>query len=57
MHSTALGQPLLVPEGTRLLHIGPPKTATTTVQGALGAARDDAPDLRPGPDVGRWSAW
>jgi hypothetical protein len=41
MHSTALGQPLLVPEGTRLLHIGPPKTATTTVQRALNAARDD----------------
>jgi hypothetical protein len=41
MHSTTLGQPSLVPEGTRLLHIGPPKTATTAVQGALDAARDD----------------
>ena len=29
---------LLLPEGTRLLHIGPPKTGTTTVQAAFHAA-------------------
>jgi hypothetical protein len=30
-----------VPEGTRLLHIGPPKTGTTTLQAAFHRARDD----------------
>lgn len=30
---------LLLPAGSRLLHIGPPKTGTTTVQEALRAAR------------------
>ncbi len=30
---------LLLPEGTRLVHIGPPKTGTTTLQGALHLAR------------------
>jgi hypothetical protein len=30
---------LRLPDGTRLLHIGPPKTGTTTVQGAFHAAR------------------
>ena len=30
---------LLLPEGTRLLHIGPPKTGTTSLQSALFAAR------------------
>ena len=29
----------LLPEGTRLLHIGPPKTATTSLQSALFDAR------------------
>lgn len=32
---------LLLPEGTRLLHIGPHKTGTTTVQGALWQARQE----------------
>ena len=32
---------LLVPEGTTVVHIGPPKTATTAVQGAFWAARED----------------
>jgi hypothetical protein len=32
---------LLLPEGTRLLHIGPPKTGTTSLQGAFHAARED----------------
>ncbi len=31
--------PLVLPEGTRLLHIGPPKTGTTALQGAFHAAR------------------
>lgn len=30
------------PVGTRLLHIGPPKTGTTSLQAAFWAARDDA---------------
>jgi hypothetical protein len=30
---------LLLPEGTRLVHIGPPKTGTTTLQGAFHGAR------------------
>ncbi|MBA2700266.1 MAG: hypothetical protein H0U58_01015, partial [Chloroflexi bacterium] len=30
---------LLLPEGTRLVHIGPPKTGTTTLQSAFHAAR------------------
>lgn len=30
---------LLLPEGVRLVHIGPPKTATTSLQAALHAAR------------------
>ena len=34
--------PLLLPEGARLIHIGPPKTGTTALQGAFYAARDDA---------------
>ena len=32
---------LLLPEGTRLVHIGPPKTGTTAVQGAFHAARTE----------------
>ena len=35
---------LLVPAGTRVLHIGPPKTGTTALQGAFWAARDVALD-------------
>jgi hypothetical protein len=31
---------LLLPGSTRLVHIGPPKTGTTTVQGAFHGARD-----------------
>jgi len=31
--------PLLLPAGTRLLHVGPPKTGTTALQGAFHAAR------------------
>ncbi len=34
---------LLVPAGTRVLHIGPPKTGTTALQGAFWAARDTLP--------------
>lgn len=30
---------MLLPEGTRLVHIGPPKTGTTTLQGAFHGAR------------------
>jgi hypothetical protein len=33
---------LLLPAGTCLLHIGPPKTATTALQGAFFTARDKA---------------
>ena len=33
------GATLLLPEGTRLVHIGPPKTGTTAVQGAFHARR------------------
>ena len=32
---------MLLPEGTRLLHIGPHKTGTTSLQGALFAARPE----------------
>ncbi len=39
MDPTGAGHPLLLPAGTRLVHIGPPKTGTTTVQAALYAAR------------------
>jgi hypothetical protein len=34
--------PPVLPDGTRLLHIGPPKTGTTSLQGAFWAARDAA---------------
>lgn len=34
---------LLTPPGTRLLHIGPPKTGTTAIQGALTQARSAMP--------------
>ena len=30
-----------LPDGVRLVHIGPPKTGTTAIQGALHAARDE----------------
>jgi hypothetical protein len=33
---------LLLPEGTRLVHIGPPKTGTTTLQAAFHAKRAEA---------------
>ena len=33
--------PLLLPEGTRLVHIGPPKTGTTALQGAFHSRRDE----------------
>jgi hypothetical protein len=39
MEPTADLASLLLPEGARLLHIGPPKTGTTTIQGAFHAAR------------------
>ncbi len=32
---------LLLPEGVRLIHIGPPKTGTTALQGAFDACRAD----------------
>ncbi len=38
----ALGDDLRLPDGTRLLHIGPPKTATTSIQASFWAARDSA---------------
>lgn len=33
-----------LPAGTRLLHIGPHKTGTTAVQGALFAAKERLPE-------------
>ena len=39
-HPTPFAQLLPVPEGTRLVHIGPPKTGTTTLQAAFDRARD-----------------
>jgi hypothetical protein len=39
--TTAPGRPAPVPAGAVLLHIGPHKTGTTALQGALWAARDD----------------
>ena len=41
MEPTAREEELLLPEGTRLLHIGPHKTGTTSLQGALFAARQE----------------
>ena len=38
MATTSSGN-VLLPEGTRLVHIGPPKTGTTAVQGAFHARR------------------
>ena len=32
--------PLLLPEGCRLIHIGPHKTGTTALQWAMHVARD-----------------
>jgi hypothetical protein len=37
---TTTDDDLVLPEGTRLLHIGPHKTGTTALQGALWTARD-----------------
>jgi hypothetical protein len=42
MATTHDREPVLLPEGARLIHIGPPKTGTTALQGAFHAARDDA---------------
>ncbi len=42
MTDTSAGGPgLLLPEGTRLVHIGPPKTGTTSLQGSFHARRDE----------------
>src|SRR3989304_5738516 len=41
MQRTVDTEGLLLPEGTRLLHIGPHKTGTTTIQGAFHGARAD----------------
>ncbi|MFJ8599642.1 hypothetical protein ACIREM_13115 [Streptomyces shenzhenensis] len=38
------GEPAPLPAGTRLLHIGPHKTGTTAVQGALFAVKDKLPE-------------
>ena len=35
-------EPALLPDGARLIHIGPPKTGTTAIQGAFHAAREAA---------------
>ena len=39
----AAARPAPLPAGTRLLHIGPHKTGTTSIQGALFAARERMP--------------
>lgn len=39
MNPDVAADPLLLPERTRLVHIGPPKTATTTIQGAFHSCR------------------
>lgn len=39
----APGKPAPLPAGTRLLHIGPHKTGTTSIQGALFAAKEKLP--------------
>jgi hypothetical protein len=39
MSPTSTENPLLLPDGTRLLHIGPPKTGTTALQYAFHATR------------------
>ena len=39
----AAARPAPLPAGTRLLHIGPHKTGTTSIQGALFAAKDRLP--------------
>ncbi len=41
MTSAGAAAPLLVPVGTRLLHIGPPKTGTTALQAAFDGCRPD----------------
>ena len=38
-HGSSTADDVRLPEGTRLLHIGPPKTGTTSLQSALFAAR------------------
>ncbi len=39
MNPHGVDDPLLLPARTRLVHIGPPKTATTAIQGAFHGAR------------------
>lgn len=39
-----IGPLAALPAGTRLLHIGPHKTGTTAIQGALFAAKDMLPE-------------
>jgi hypothetical protein len=41
MTPTSTENPLLLPDGTRLLHIGPPKTGTTALQYAFHASRPE----------------
>ncbi|HYO41958.1 MAG TPA: hypothetical protein VES19_02060 [Candidatus Limnocylindrales bacterium] len=40
--AAALVLPAALPDGTRILHIGPPKTGTTSLQAAFWAARAEA---------------
>lgn len=40
MEPTVASEALLLPTGTRLIHIGPSKTGTTSLQAAMWAARD-----------------
>ena len=42
-HSGPPARPAPLPAGTRLLHIGPHKTGTTAIQGALFAAKEKMP--------------
>jgi hypothetical protein len=41
MDSSPAAAAVLLPPGTRLIHIGPPKTGTTSLQGAFHARRDE----------------
>ena len=53
MDTTAATDPLLLPEASCLLHIGPPKTGTTALQAAFWAAREAA--LAQGVRYAGWS--
>ncbi|OGO57335.1 MAG: hypothetical protein A2V85_15730 [Chloroflexi bacterium RBG_16_72_14] len=53
MDTTAATDPLLLPEASCLLHIGPPKTGTTSLQAAFWAAREAA--LAQGVRYAGWS--